>query len=237
MHLRISAVIAAAALLPASALAETRTYSDLAAFEEIEVSSGINANVTVGGDQSVEVEATEEEDFDQLRVTVRNGRLSIGLDRGIFETLTDWLDEGRDITATISVPSLTEMEASSGADISGSGVTGEFLTFEASSGGSITLEGVDGEDISASASSGGWMAIAGTCDSLEAEASSGGDLDLARLECRGVSVEASSGGAASVFASESVEAGSSSGGSVTVAGKPGDVEIDSSFGGDIDVVR
>lgn len=234
MNMQISTTFAAAALFVSSAaLAETRSF-DLSAFDEIHVSSGIKAEIVVGGDQSVLVEAESEDDFDELEISVRNGKLLIGLDRGFFTGLRDLFSRGPDFTAFVTVPALSELDASSGAEVQAKGMSGQFLTIDASSGASITVDELSGEDISASASSGASLDVSGTCDRLGAEASSGGNLDLARLECKDVRVGASSGGQASVFASVSINADASSGGNVEVTGGPDDIEIDVSSGGDID---
>jgi hypothetical protein len=230
----ITMFAAAASLLSPAALAETRNF-DLPAFDEIHVSSGIKAEIVVGGDQSVVVEAEDDDDFDELEISVRNGKLRIGLERSFFESLRDWFSEGPKLTSRISVPALTELEASSGADVDAKGMSGQYLVVGASSGARLAIDEVNGEDVSASASSGARLDASGTCGRIDASVSSGGRLNLARLECEDVSVDASSGGQAEVFASASVDAEASSGGNVDVAGGPNDIEIDTSSGGDIDI--
>ena len=235
MNLQSITMFATAAfLLSPAALAETRNF-DLPGFDEVHVSSGITAEIIVGGDQSVVVEAEDDDDFDELEVSVRNGKLRIELERSFFESLRDWFSEGPRLTARVSVPALTELEASSGADVDASGMSGQYLVVGASSGAHLTIDEVRGEDVSASASSGASLDAAGTCGRIDANVSSGGHLNLARLECEDVRVDASSGGQAEVFASVSIDANASSGGDVDVAGGPADIEIDTSSGGDIDI--
>ncbi|MEH6502172.1 MAG: head GIN domain-containing protein [Pseudoalteromonas distincta] len=234
MNIQISTTFAAAMLFVTSAaLAETRSF-DLSTFDEIHVFSGIKAEIVVGGDQSVVVEAESDDDFDKLEISVRNGKLSIGLDRGLFGGWRGLFSKGPDITAFVTVPILTGLDGSSGAGVQAKGMSGQYLTVEASSGASITVEEISGEDISVSASSGAVIDASGTCGHLGGEVSSGGNLDLARLECKDVRVDASSGGNASVFASVSINADASSGSNIDVAGGPDDIEIDVTSGGDID---
>jgi hypothetical protein len=229
----ITMFAAAASLLSPAALAETRNF-DLPGFDEIHVSSGIAAEIVVGGDQSVVVEAEDDDDFDELEVSVRNGKLRIELERRFFKSLRDWFSEGPKITASVSLPALTELEASSGADVDASGMFGQYIVVGASSGARLTIDEVNGEEVSASASSGARLDASGTCGRIDANVSSGGRLNLDRLECKDVRIDASSGGRAEVFASASVDAEASSGGSVDVTGGPNDIEIDISSGGNID---
>ena len=101
MNMPTSTTFAAAVLFVSPAvLAETRSF-DLPAFDEIQVSSGIKAEIVVGSDQSVLVEAESDDDFDELEISVRNGKLSIGLDQGFFRSLSGMLSEGPDITAFV----------------------------------------------------------------------------------------------------------------------------------------
>jgi hypothetical protein len=224
---------AAALLLPTVAFAESRTF-DLAPFDEIEVSSGIKANVTIGGAQSVRVDYNTEDDVRNLEVVVRNGKLLIDLERGFLESLTDWFSDGPEITAHVTVPALTEIGANSGATVAVNNMSGQFLTVEASSGASLIVEGLIGDEVEIGGSSGASIDVAGTCGRLSVEASSGAQLDLDRLQCRDVTVDASSGAGASVFASASIDADASSGAGIEVSGKPDKIDIDTSSGGGID---
>ncbi len=134
MNIPTSTTFAAAVLFVSpAALAETRSF-DLPAFDEIQVSSGIKAEIVVGSDQSVLVEAESDDDFDELEISVRNGKLSIGLDQGFFRSLSGMLSEAPDITAFVTVPGLTELDASSGAAVQAKGMSGQYLTIGASSG-------------------------------------------------------------------------------------------------------
>lgn len=233
----VGAFSAGVLLMSSAAAAEMRDF-DVAPFTEIEVNNGVRAELVIGAPQAVHVEADQQKDLDDLVVEVRNGRLSIGFDRGFFENLGDFMSaRNRQVTARITVPSLSEVAASSGASVSGAGVTGPSLGVEASSGASITLSGVDSQRPKIAASSGASVDVAGRCTQLDAEVSSGGNLDLARLTCESVRVRGSSGGRATVYASQAVDAEASSGGSVSVLGKPSSVRVDSSIGGHVDVDR
>jgi len=140
MNLQSMSMFAAAAfVLSPAALAETRNF-DLPAFDEIHVSTGIKAEIVVGGDQSVVVEAEDDDDLDELEISVINGKLRIKLERSFFESLRNWFSEGPRLTARVSVPALTELEASSGADVDTSGMSGQYLVVSASSGARLTID-------------------------------------------------------------------------------------------------
>jgi hypothetical protein len=236
MNRRMTIALAAVLVSQAAAAAETREF-DLPTFDEVYVSSGIKAEISVGGDQSVRIEAESRQDFRRLDVRVRNGKLMIDLERGFFESLRDWMSEGPNITAYVTAPAVTELGASSGARATAKGMKGRYLTLTASSGAHVTVSELDGEEVSSDASSGGSVDVAGTCTRLDAAASSGGHLDLARLACKEVHVDVSSGASASVFASESLDANASSGGHVRVTGGPHEVNTSTSAGGDVTIDR
>ncbi len=235
--LALGTLCAGVMMMSQAATAETRTF-DVAPFTEIEVSNGIRTEVVIGEPQAIVVEADQTKDLDDLRVEVRNGRLSLGFERGFFESFGDFMSaRNRRVVARITVPVLNEIAVSSGASLAAAGIKGAELGVEASSGASVTLSGLEGERAHIASSSGASVDVAGRCTNLDAEASSGGSLDLAKLVCERVRVRGSSGGSVHVYASQSVDAEASSGGSVSVAGRPTSVRVDSSIGGHVDVDR
>ncbi len=206
---RIAAVAtaAASAFIAAPAFAEVRTY-DLDGFDAVDISSGIIANVTVGGSFSVEIEAAEQ-DLERLNVEVKNGELKIGRN---YRSMSWGRDRGR-IDARVTLPSLTEIEASSGAGVTATGVDAGSFELDASSGASIDVEGA--------------------CDSASVDGSSGSSVDAEALICAKVDVDVSSGASARVHASDSLTADASSGGSVRVFGDPQQRNSSTSSGGSV----
>jgi len=221
----------AAALFPAIAQAETRTF-DLPPFDRIDVSAGIRAEIVVGGDQSVRID-TDSGTFQDIEVAVRNGRLVLGLDRGFFNSLLELFSPGSDVVAYVSVPVLNEIDASSGALVEADAMSGEFLSLNSSSGAQISVSEITGDEVRVSSSSGASIDASGACGRLDADTSSGAHLELERLQCDAVGVDASSGASATVFAVVSIDLQASSGGSVDVAGKPGDITVNTSSGGSV----
>ena len=224
-----SAAVSAAFLLATPAFAETRTI-ELPPFTALDVSSGIDAVVKVGGPQSVTAEATDKRMLDDLQLKVENGTLKAYIDWSLFD-LFSFGHNG--IKLTIAVPSLTRVEASAGADIDADGVTGDALSFNSSSGADLRLTAVAGKSIALNASSGANIKADGTCETGKANASSGSDIEVADLLCATMDANASSGSDLEVHASKSVKANASSGSDLTVVGNPADVKQESSSGGDV----
>lgn len=232
MHgiVKLAAASAALLLLAAPALAETRTI-ELPPFSALDISSGIDAIVTVGGTQSITAEAADKRLLDDLQLKVEGNTLKAYYDWSFFD-LFSFGDRDR-IKLTITVPALNKVEASAGSDVEATGVSGDTLTFRASSGADLTLRAVAGKSIDLNASAGAGLKIDGTCEDGKANSSSGSDLDAEDLLCATMDANSSSGSDLDVHASKSVKANASSGSDLTVYGNPAEVEQESSSGSDI----
>jgi len=229
---RFQALAASTVLLaaPVIASAETREF-DLSDFNRIEISTGINAVVKIGGDFSVRAETDNTKILEDLRIKVRGRKLVADLDLGFLDSL---LGKNRDVTVYITLPDLTEVEGKAGADVLVSGSYGPELFAAASSGASVLIDGLTSERVDLDASSGASVRVSGKCINLRVEASSGGSVNASKLTCEIVKAGASSGGSAAVFATNSINADASSGGGIDVEGSPTRVEVDESSGGDVD---
>lgn len=229
----ILAVALAATLLTTPALAETRTV-DLPAFTAVDISSGIDAKVTVGP-QSVTAEARNAADLDELKLTVENGVLKAYTDWSLFDIFALGID--REIRVTITAPALTGVSASAGADVDAEGISGDSLQFSSSAGADLTLTGVTGKAVSLDASAGADIKADGTCETGTIEASAGADVAAAELRCADLTVDGSAGADIHAFASSSIKADASAGASITIAGKPATVTQNASAGGEIEIAE
>lgn len=232
MHglVKLAAASAALLLLAAPALAETRTI-DLPAFTALDISSGIDAIVTVGSSQSITVEAKDKRLLDDLQLKVEGDTLKAYYDWSFFDIFT--FGDRDQIKLTITAPALTKVEASAGSDVEATGVTGDALKFGSSSGADLTLRAVAGKSIELNASSGAGLKIDGTCVDGKANSSSGSDLDAEHLLCTTMDANSSSGSDLDVHASKSIKANASSGSDLTVYGNPAEVDQEASSGSDI----
>jgi hypothetical protein len=210
-RITIPAVAGAVSLAALTAAhAETKTY-DFSGFTVVEASAGVDVEVTVGGDYSIRAEG-ESEALERLRLELDGDTLEIGRenDRGFFTFGRKW-----NVTVYVTAPSLTGAGASSGAD--------------------LTVSGIDAGEFSASVSSGADATLSGTCGMIEADGSSGADLDAQALKCSNAVADVSSGADLTLYASDSVDADASSGGDITVYGGPKNTNIDKSSGGDVTI--
>jgi Putative auto-transporter adhesin, head GIN domain len=229
---RILAMTACAFALPGISLAATKTYST-GGFEEISVSAGIVAHITLGPAQSIVAE-TAADTFEDVQITVVGKELRIGRpNRNWFLGLFSWSRTKYQVH--VVTPVLHSLAASSGAKVTVRGTLEGDFAVKASSGSEVDVSGVKGGNVQASISSGSDLDIAGSCISLDAHASSGSDLDAKALNCENVSVHTSSGSDVSVTATKRLTGNASSGSDIIVSGKPALVQVEKSSGADVTV--
>jgi hypothetical protein len=198
--MRLTTALAAMVLASAGAAhAETRPLSG---FTKVEAQAGTDVEVTVGGGFSVDVTGR-----DAQRIVTR-----VAGDTLIVEPARGWSWRGpRDANVRVTMPRVDGLSASSGADLTATGVNG----------GAIELESSSGAD----------LRVSGSCASFTADASSGSDIDAENLRCENGSVDVSSGADVRVYASGRLDVDASSGGGVRAYGNPGLGDIDLSSGG------
>jgi hypothetical protein len=234
MHFITRAVLAVlAASIPLAAVGAEKTF-DLPAFTGIEISSGLDALVTVtpGATQSVVVTSPRQEEIDELKVEVNGSTLKAYTDFNLFD-IFDFAQGDRQTLITITVPALQSANANSGSDIDLTGISGDTITLHSSSGSDLDVKGAAGKSYDIDSSSGSQLTIEGTCESARINASSGSNVRADKLLCLSIDANASSGSDADVYASESVKADASSGSDLTVHGNPAQTEINSSSGADV----
>ena len=224
----ILAASAAALCLSLPALAESRSY-EVGEFTAISVSSGIDLVFETGGATSISVE-NEKGKFGDI--VVERQEETLVLKRPRRTGIGSWSQRPR-YKVTATAPALEAISASSGADVTGTGLSGPNVSVEASSGADVTITGISAGGISLESSSGSDIDVSGTCESVEAESSSGSDIDARELICQSATADASSGSDISLYASVRVRADASSGGDVKVYGQPADAVMDKSSGGSV----
>jgi hypothetical protein len=196
--------LAVSALVLVAAGAAYAAPRNVSGFTAVEARAGTDVEVTVGPNFSVDVSGR---DADRIVTRVTGDRLIVEPQRG-------WSWRGpRNAQVRITMPRVTGLAASSGAD--------------------LTATGVNGGDISLASSSGADLTVSGTCASFTADASSGADIHAQNLRCENGSVDVSSGADARVHASNRLNVDASSGGGVVAYGNPGIGNIDLSSGGSL----
>lgn len=212
-----------------AASAETRTY-DVGSFTKIDISAGLDLNFESGSSQSIEVE-NRKGDFSDIEVLVKGDTLVLKRAKSGW----GWGRKRESYSITVSAPVISSLEASSGSDVSGSGMSGDRIFVDVSSGADVSVTGVDGGTVTIETSSGSDASVSGQCTLVRAESSSGSDLDARDLICQNGEADASSGSDISIHASETVDAEASSGADVDVYGGPTDVNSDKSSGGSVSI--
>ncbi len=216
--------------LVGAASAESRTY-DVGAFNNIDISAGLDLEFTAGEAQSISVENAKG-DFSDIEVIVRGDTLVLKRKKNMN---WGWNRKRLRYGITVSAPQISGLEASSGSDVSGRNMSGSEIRIDVSSGSDVTVAGVDGGTVMIETSSGSDASVSGTCVTVRADSSSGSDLDARDLRCQNGYADASSGSDISIYVTGSVDADASSGADVDVYGSPTDVQSDKSSGGSVSI--
>jgi len=215
--------------LAGAASAETRTY-DVGSFTNIDISAGLDLSFDEGAAQSISVENTKG-DFSDIEVSVKGDTLVLKRVKNNW----GWGRKRERYGITVSAPLISGVEASSGADVAGRGMSGDDIRIEVSSGADVTVTGVNGGTVSIETSSGSDASVSGSCVAVRAQSSSGSDIEARDLVCQDGEADASSGSDISIHVTGSVDASASSGADVDVYGSPTNVDSDKSSGGSVSI--
>ncbi len=226
----LTLVSASALALAGLASAETQTY-DVSGFSGIDVSAGIDVTFSTGSSYSVSAE-NKNGDFSDLKIETSDDALVISR---VKKNWTSGWNKRQKYAVTVTAPSLSFINASSGSDITGSGLSGDQVSLSVSSGADIDVSDIDAVSVSLESSSGSDLNASGTCDSVSADSSSGSDIEASGLICRIGDADASSGSDIEIHATESVTADASSGADIDVYGGPTITDIDKSSGGSVSI--
>ena len=179
---------------------EITVKRDLRGFDKIRIDEvGIEIDVMVGEDYSIEIEG-EEEIVDHLLMRVRGEKLVIYKDGD----KKIWDRAGTDNPkVTITMPKFTGLDLRGAVDADIKGVDSEEVEFDLKGAGNIEVEGKCG-----------WLIL---------DFKGAGNIEAEDLHCRQVEVDLKGAGNIEIFASEKVDADISGMGSIEVYGNPGEV--------------
>lgn len=143
-----------------------------------------------------------------------------------------WGKNGAKAEVKVYYNVLEEINASAGSSISSkTKVNGRNMEVICSSGARITVE-IDAEKAKVVSTSGSKISLTGAISEDGAfDVSSGGNIDASNLTVKNVSAKASSGGRASVWAVESINADTSSGGNIKYKGEPKNKKLSNDISG------
>lgn len=191
-------------------------------FTEISASEGLDVYVTQGDDYAIEVEA-DENIIDLIGTDIKNGKLKIHAIENIGRATK---------RIHVSLPSVTSLRASSGADlVTQNVIRANNISLDASSGAGMKIALV-AEEVDADSSSGAGIRLEGEAVVFYADASSGSDIRAKDFAVRTCHADASSGADISVNVSERLIADASSGADISYAGNP-DVQKNKSYSGSV----
>ena len=198
---------------------------NLALFNGIRVSSGINVELKQGENQSVFVQA-DENILQYIITEIKGDVLRIGIEQNI--TIVN-----KSVKLMITMKEIKSLQASSSGNLTGvSPIKADMLEIRTSSGGNMDID-VAANKINVKTSSGGNASLRGNSNVLEVDVSSGGNINASQLEAREVNADASSGGNVKIDVTEKLIAKASSGGDISYIGEPKVVDSRSSSGGTI----
>ncbi|MCG2418278.1 DUF2807 domain-containing protein [Aequorivita sp. F47161] len=193
-------------------------------FTEVRGSTGLEVYLTQGAENKIVVEA-DENLLQYIETDIEDGKLHIKTSQNI----------GRSKSKKVHVTytELTNIEASSGAEVIGNSVIkSQNLRLRSSSGSELKVE-VFAQDLTAKSSSGSDLEILGKATSLNADASSGSEINAKNLLIVNCKAEASSGAEVTVNVKETLETNASSGGEINYYGNPTSVNSNKSSSGSV----
>ncbi len=178
-------------------------------FTVVSASEGLDVFVTQSKDFEIKVEA-DENVIDLIATDINGGKLKIHALKNIGRATKK---------IYVSLPEITGLYASSGADlVSNNVLRADKISLNASSGSDIKAELLV-DEASADTSSGAGIRLSGEATTFKANASSGADIRAKGLNVKTCTANASSGAGISVNVSESLVADASSGADIRYSGE------------------
>ena len=177
-------------------------------FTVVSAQEGLDVYVTQADDFEILVEA-DENVIELIGTDIRDGRLKVHTYENIGRATKK---------IYVSMPSITGLHTSSGADlVTKSTLETDKIDLSASSGSELQVM-LDADEVDADTSSGADIKLSGTANLLYAEASSGSDIKAREFEVKQCVADASSGADIRVNVSEKLTADASSGANISYTG-------------------
>lgn len=185
---------------------ETRSVNE--SFTAITASEGIDVYVTQDADFSIRVEA-DENVIELIGTDIEGGKLRVHAIENIGRATKK---------VYVSLPEVTALYASSGADLRGEGtIEASKIRLDASSGADLRVV-LQADEVEADCSSGADIVVSGRANLLYADASSGSDIKAQDLETQVCNANASSGADIRVYATQTLTAHATSGADIHYSG-------------------
>ena len=197
---------------------------DVENFHGLEVSTGIDVEITQANSNELILEA-DENLHDVIKTVVENGILKIYAEKNIR------MAKAKQVY--LNYKDIEIIRISSAGDVKGKNtLVTQDLDISLSSAGDLFLD-IEADRLEVNISSSGNARLSGKSNYLDADLSSAGDLNAFDLEVKKAKVSVSSAGDAKVFITEEASLSSSSAGDIIYKGEPKTVNVRTSSGGDI----
>ena len=198
---------------------------DLTNFTKVEVSKGLDCEITQGETFKVTVEA-DSNIHQYIKTTVTNGVLKITSKYGNYRNVSSK-------KVYVTMPVIDQLETTSASDLTTNGIIkSNNILLKTSSASDLTAN-VESQQITLEASSGSDLNVSGKAIKLFTLSSSGSDIDAKDLLANEVDAQSSSGSDTKVSPLLALKAHASSGSSIDYYTKPKHKAIESSSGGSI----
>jgi hypothetical protein len=212
-----------AAFVLVSQLNFAQTTKSLGDFDAVKVFDKISVQLIPSIENRIEISGSNNA---EVEIVNKNGELKIRMPLGK-------LLKGDDVTALLYFKKIDNIEASEGSYISCEKPFKQIsMVLNSKEGSEIKLK-LDVQKVSIRINSGGKIELTGTAQNQDVVISSGGDLNAKSLQTLQTTVSINAGGQADIRASELVDAKVRAGGTITIFGKPKQINQKTMLGGTI----
>jgi hypothetical protein len=200
-----------------------QTTKSLGDFDAVKVFDKISVQLIPSNENRIEISGSNNA---EVEIVNKNGELKIRMPLGK-------LLKGDDVTALLYFKKIENIEASEGSYISCEKPFKQIsMALNSKEGSEIKLK-LDVQKVSIRINSGGKIELTGTAQNQDVVISSGGDLNAKSLQTLQTTVSINAGGQADIRASELVDAKVRAGGTITIFGKPKQINQKTMLGGTI----
>jgi len=193
-------------------------------FDKVRVFDRISVELVPSSENRIEISGTR---GSEVEVVNKNGELKI---RMPFKKLLD----GEEINAVLYFKRIETIDATEGSYVGSDAVFKQSALEVSAKEGAEVKVNVELQKISEKAYTGGTLTLSGTSVNQEITIGAGGIVEAKNLKTSQTTVSVSAGGKAKINASDLVDAKVKVGGTVTIYGKPAQVNQKTTLGGTIE---
>jgi hypothetical protein len=210
-------------LLSQIGFSQETTTKNLGDFDAVKVFDKISLQLIPSEESKIELSG---KNSSEVEIVNNNGELKVRMPIGKFLS-------GEDVTALLYNKNIKSLDACEGSYISSEKAIKQIsFSLNAKEGAEIKLK-LEVQKLSIRATSGGIINLEGTAKNQDIIISSGGVLNAKDFQTEQTNVAISAGGTADVRASELVDAKVRAGGTITIYGKPKQINQKTVLGGSI----